>query len=230
VSRRRENRTRVTTGDTAIFILWFGQVEHLPTSTLWRPNGWGLHSTPFKQSNDLLEDHDFLPYSRCSLCEESPQVGVSHPYNIDLNENHKSKGGKKPHTKARVAATTHTHTNQEKSTQTQRNKFTTQQVLKSQSQWSGFVLAESRCLRMFNGGLVFCSMRLGVSFIAPRQLRAVGSPFGWQFSPSVGWRTGQSGAPPDMNNAQFLFFFGEADRWALAPLGTPDSPVCPSDS
>jgi hypothetical protein len=30
-----------------------------------------------------------------SLCEESPQVGASHPYNIDHNENHKSKGGKK---------------------------------------------------------------------------------------------------------------------------------------
>jgi hypothetical protein len=35
----------------------------------------------------------FLPYSRCSLCEESPQVGASHPYNFDHNENHKSKGG-----------------------------------------------------------------------------------------------------------------------------------------
>jgi hypothetical protein len=30
-----------------------------------------------------------------SLCEESPQVGVSHPYKIDVNENHKSKGGMK---------------------------------------------------------------------------------------------------------------------------------------
>jgi hypothetical protein len=46
VSRSRENHTRITTGDTTIFIPWFGQVEHLPTSTLWRPNGRGLHSTP----------------------------------------------------------------------------------------------------------------------------------------------------------------------------------------
>jgi hypothetical protein len=75
-----------------IFISWFGQVEHLTTSMLWRPNGRGLHSTPFKRSNDPLEYHSFLPYSRCSLCEESPQVGASHPYNIDHNENHKSKG------------------------------------------------------------------------------------------------------------------------------------------
>jgi hypothetical protein len=32
---------------------------------------------------------------------------------------------------------------------------------------------ESRHRRMFNGGLVVCSMRLGVPFIALRQLRAV---------------------------------------------------------
>jgi hypothetical protein len=40
-------------------------------------------------------------------------------------------------------------------------------------------------------------MRLGVPFIAPRQLGAVESNPGRQFLPSVGWRTGQSGAPPD---------------------------------
>ena len=104
MNRSRENCTRITTGDTAIFIPWFGQVEHLPTSTLWRPNGRGLHSTPFKRSTDPLEYHDFLPYSIRSLCEESPQVGVSHPYKIDLNENQKSKGGKETHTRARVTA------------------------------------------------------------------------------------------------------------------------------
>jgi hypothetical protein len=40
-------------------------------------------------------------------------------------------------------------------------------------------------------------MRLGVPFIAPRQLGAVGDQQGRSFLPSVGWRTGQSGAPPD---------------------------------
>ena len=44
-------------------------------------------------------------------------------------------------------------------------------------------------------------MRLGVPFIALRQLGAIGVPFGRQFLPSVGWRTRQSGAPPDMNSA-----------------------------
>jgi hypothetical protein len=125
-----EDRTRINTGDTAIFIMWFGQVEHLPTSTLWRPNGRGLHSTPFERSNDLLEYHGFLTYSICSLCEESPQVGVSHPYKIDLNENHKSKGGKETHTKARVGAKSCTQV-KTRAHKTQRNEFTTRQVLKS---------------------------------------------------------------------------------------------------
>jgi hypothetical protein len=34
-------------------------------------------------------------------------------------------------------------------------------------------------------------------FIAPRQLGAVESNPGRQFLPFVGWRTGQSGVPPD---------------------------------
>jgi hypothetical protein len=59
---------------------------------------------------------------------------------------------------------------------------------------------------------VWCSMRLGVPFISPRQLGAVGSPLGRQFLPSIGWHTGQSGAPPDMNSARFVSYFGEADR------------------
>jgi hypothetical protein len=46
-----------------------------------------------------------------------------------------------------------------------------------------------------------CWRRLGVPFIDTRGLGAVGIPFGRQSLPSVGWRTGQSGAPPDMNSA-----------------------------
>jgi hypothetical protein len=82
---------------------------------------------------------------------------------------------------------------------------------------------------MFNRGLVYCSMRLSVPFIAPRQLGAVGTPFGRKFLPSVRGRSGQSGAPPDMNSARFLSLFGEADRCSCGLLGTPDSPVWPGD-
>jgi hypothetical protein len=57
--------------------------------------------------------------------------------------------------------------------------------------------SKSWCLGMLRECLVSSSMRLGVPFIAPRQLGAVESIPGWQFLPSVAWRTGQSGAPPD---------------------------------
>jgi hypothetical protein len=45
-------------------------------------------------------------------------------------------------------------------------------------------------------------MRLGVPFIAPRQLGAVGGNLGRLILPSVWWRTGQSGAPPDSPSRQ----------------------------
>jgi hypothetical protein len=54
-------------------------------------------------------------------------------------------------------------------------------------------------LRMLKVCLVDSSMRLGVPFIAPRQLGAVGGILGRQFLPCVGWRTGQSGAPPNIH-------------------------------
>jgi hypothetical protein len=60
-------------------------------------------------------------------------------------------------------------------------------------------------------------MRLGVPFIAPRQLGAVESSLGRQFLPSVAWRTGQS-------------LFGEADRCSLGAVGAPDTVWCTPDS
>jgi hypothetical protein len=73
-------------------------------------------------------------------------------------------------------------------------------------------------------------MRLGVPFIAPRQLGAVESNPGRQILPSVAWRTGQSGV-----RCGFLSLNGEADRWQPERRWrtghvrcTPDSPVPPS--
>jgi hypothetical protein len=53
---------------------------------------------------------------------------------------------------------------------------------------------------MFCECLGACSMRLGVTFIAPRQLGTIGDQLGRQILPSVEWCTGQSGAPPDSYN------------------------------
>jgi hypothetical protein len=82
---------------------------------------------------------------------------------------------------------------------------------------------------------VSSSMRLGVSFIAPRQLGAVESNLGRQFLPSVEWRTGQSGAHRTLSGARFPSLNSEADRWQTWSRWrtghvrcTPDSPVPPS--
>jgi hypothetical protein len=78
-------------------------------------------------------------------------------------------------------------------------------------------------------------MRLGVPFIAPRQLGAVESNLGRQFLPSVVWRTGQSGAHRTLSGARFLSLNGEVDHWQTWSRWrtghvrcTPDSPVPPS--
>jgi hypothetical protein len=77
------------------------------------------------------------------------------------------------------------------------NEFTTRTELKSLTR--SIKCAETECgrLRILKVCLGDSSMRLGVFFIAPRQLGAVGSSPGRQILPSVGGRTGQSGAPPD---------------------------------
>jgi hypothetical protein len=78
-------------------------------------------------------------------------------------------------------------------------------------------------------------MRLGVPFIAPRQLGAVESNSGRPFFPSVVGCTGQSGAHWTVSGARFPSLNGEADRWrpwshwrTRHVRCTPDSPVPPS--
>jgi hypothetical protein len=61
--------------------------------------------------------------------------------------------------------------------------------------------------------LVSCLRRLGVPFIGTRGVGAVGSKPGRQILPSVGWRTGQSGAPPDTVWCPISF-----QKWRSRPL------------
>jgi hypothetical protein len=82
------------------------------------------------------------------------------------------------------------------------NKFTTRTELESLRKSIECAEMECESLIMFKVCLVYSSMRLGVPFIALRQLGAVGSNLGRQFLPSVGWRTGQSSAPPDRGCSQ----------------------------
>jgi hypothetical protein len=67
--------------------------------------------------------------------------------------------------------------------------------LKSLTQQSECAGVESGCLRILSECLGDSSMRLGVPFIAPRQLGAVEDNLGRLILPSVVWCTGQSCAP-----------------------------------
>ena len=66
--------------------------------------------------------------------------------------------------------------------------------------------------------LVCSSMRIGVPFIAPRQLGAVESVPGRQILPSVAWRTGQSGAHRTLSGADFFPSVAEPTVGAWEPL------------
>jgi hypothetical protein len=68
--------------------------------------------------------------------------------------------------------------------------------------------------------LGLCSMRIGVPFIDPRQLGAIGDQLGRQILPSVEWCTEQSGAPPDMNSTcPVLDFLPYRAQPTIGPLG-----------
>jgi hypothetical protein len=101
---------------------------------------------------------------------------------------------------------------------------------------------ESWCLGMLRECLIYSSMRLGVPFIAPRQLGAVESIPGRQFLPSVAWRTGQSVHHRTLSGADFFLVLVQLTVEDPEPLAhrtlsgahrtvrcTPDSPVPPSD-
>jgi hypothetical protein len=95
--------------------------------------------------------------------------------------------------------------------------------LKSLSQRIECVRMESWSLRNFLVSSGDSSMRLGVPFIAPRQLGVVGDQQGRPFLPSVGCHTGQSSAPPDSHCRRsgvdlfpFLAQTTVADSWQLA--------------
>jgi hypothetical protein len=120
----------------------------------------------------------------------------------------------------------HTHKRGSEHTNTTRGVYNSK-VLKSQELWSNCVNAKSRCLRMFIVSLVSCSMRLGVPFIAPRQLGAVGDQFGRPSLPSVEWCT--TGQPLFMSAARSPSKSGVADRCSSVLVGAPDSPVHPAD-
>jgi hypothetical protein len=120
-----------------------------------------------------FEYHCFLPLQSFPVCEESPQIGASRPYNLWSQDTHKNKGGKATHERFNLQ---HTHAHRPRlELKTWHREFKIQTELKSLTQQSKCVEAESRCHKMLRECLVYWSMCLGVPFIAPKQLGAVGT-------------------------------------------------------
>jgi hypothetical protein len=88
----------------------------LAYSTLWRPNGQRLHSTPLKRSKDPLEYHGVLLCLLYPACEESPQLGASRPYNLMFTKKHGSKARMSNAHKTQNQST-NTHTSHNSSSQ-----------------------------------------------------------------------------------------------------------------
>jgi hypothetical protein len=125
-----------------------------------------------------------FPLRSFPICEESLQVGASRPYKVLITRSTRVRE-KKQHTQDSIHST-HTHAHKPGlELKTQHREFTTRTELKSLTQRIKCVEAESGCLSMLRECLVYYSMRLGVSFIAPRQLGAIGHQFGRQFLPST---------------------------------------------
>jgi hypothetical protein len=113
-------------------------------------------------------------------------------------------------------------------------ELTARTELKSLTRSIKCVETECGDLELLNDCLGDSSMRLGVPFIASRQLGAVGDQQGRQFLPSVGWRTGQSGAPPDshcsMSGADLLPNLAQPTVvtlgwWRTGQSGAPSRPL-----
>jgi hypothetical protein len=119
--------------------------------------------------------------------EESPQLGVSRPYNKDQSESTRVR--ERSNTHKSTAIRTHTA---KAWAQMNSTKFTTRTELKSLRMSIECAKTEYEWSRVLKVCLVFSFMRLGVPFIAPRQLGAVESNPGRQSLPSVGWRTGHT--------------------------------------
>jgi hypothetical protein len=87
--------TITTRRSTQIDTVVYPVVRPSPTlaySTLWRPNGRGLQSTPLKWSNDPLEYHDVLLFTISRLRGISTTWSLS-PLQYDVHKEARSKGG-----------------------------------------------------------------------------------------------------------------------------------------
>jgi hypothetical protein len=163
------------------FIPWFGQDQRLPTPRCGIPTDAGCNQPLSSSPKTHLNSTVF-----CLLYYISP-------LHLKFTKKHGVRKGWATHTRHKDHSK-YAHTKDPDLSSRDYHEFHTRTELKSLG-------VSNKCARMmcewstmFKGCLVYSSMRLGVPFIAPRQLGAVESIPGRLILPSVAWRTGQSGA------------------------------------
>ena len=111
--------TITTRRSTQIGTVVYPVVRPSPTlaySTLWRPNGRGLHSTPFKRSKDPLEYHGVLLCLTISRLRGISTTWSLSPLHKMFTKNHRAREGMSNAHKTRNQST-NTHTSHNKSSQ-----------------------------------------------------------------------------------------------------------------
>jgi hypothetical protein len=105
----------------------------LAYSTLWRPNGRGLQSTPLKRSKDPLEYHGvLLAFSQSRLRGISTTWSLS-PLQLKFTKNTEQRGNKQRTQDFKRSEQQHAHKSQQELA-TQLKEFTTPQELYMLSQ------------------------------------------------------------------------------------------------
>jgi hypothetical protein len=154
----------------AIFIPWFGQVTlayfQVVASQFDEGCTQPLSSDPMINLNTMV----FSLLSILPVCEESPQVGASLPYNIDHKESTRVRMGEQ-HTQDPNPQHTHAH-KLRLELETQHIEFATQTELKSLTQSIKCVEAESGSLRMLREGLVVVLHAPRGPFYSPKVARS----------------------------------------------------------
>ena len=84
----------------------------LAYSTLWRPNGRGLQSTPLKWSKDQLEYHDVLPCLSISRLRGISTTWSLSPLQLKFTKKHRARVGmSNAHKTSKDQSNTHTSSN-----------------------------------------------------------------------------------------------------------------------
>ena len=115
----------------------------LAYSTLWRPNGRGLQSTPLKRSKDPLEYHGvLLAFSQSRLRGISTTWSLS-PLQLKFTKKHRARVGMSNAHKTSKDQSNNTHTSRNKSSQ---HNSKSSQLHKSSICYHNETNARDRCL------------------------------------------------------------------------------------